>query len=69
MGQPVDYHKWPIFLTLREEIDDLHKLIHAEIRRVNEENARLSARLDLMDQARKRDIQGVEARCTPYRRG
>ena len=45
MGQPVDIYLWPIFQTIKEEIDDLQKLLNAEKRHTYGELERLMKRI------------------------
>jgi hypothetical protein len=45
MGQPVDIHLWPIFFAIKEEIDDLAKLIRDERRNTDTQNERLMKRI------------------------
>ena len=45
MGQPIDIHLWPIFAAIKEEIDDLAKLIRDEKSSFHAQNERLMKRI------------------------
>ena len=45
VAQPVDIHLWPIFFAIKEEIDDLAKLIREERRNTDTQNERLMKRI------------------------
>ncbi len=58
-----------IFAEFERQIDDLRELIYTEIRRVNEENARLLLRLDQMERQRLDSaVMRQKASPNPYSR-
>ena len=58
MGQPDDVYRWPIFGTIKEELDDLAKLIWREKRKVSLENERLMLRIEELERqyAKRKEV-------------
>jgi hypothetical protein len=68
MGQPVDIHLWPIFFAIKEEIDDLAKLIRDARRDTDTQNERLMKRILEIERQYAKQTTNEQRASNPYSR-
>ena len=59
MGQPVDIYLWPIFAAIKQEIDDLEKLLNAEKKQTYGDIERLMKRILELERQHAKYGKGV----------